>query len=238
LRVHIAQVGFEVSRIVEPLVRLRADRAYLLTGRPGDQAAPYWKKVRQSLANDYKGIEVREKFENPWDFHGLLRVYGSIVEQERAEGNLIFVNVSTGTKISAMVGLLAGMFWGATPYYAMTGYVKESESVGDILFPPILRFNVLPEAQRLLLVALKAEARPVRKEELIAMLRGLEILPPDGELSDASVYRRLDALLLPLVQQGFLQIRGTRKAGRIELTEPGRGAALLLEPAAHQPIIP
>jgi len=231
LRVHISPVGFEVRRVVEPLIRLRADRAYLVTGRPDDLAKKQWRAIHEALSEEYKAIEVKDEYENPWDFHALLRLYGRITRSERADGNEVLINVSTGTKVSAMVGLLAGMFWGASPYYAETGYVGTSETVGNIVFPPLLRFSVMPPQQREVLHILKAEARSLRKEEMIQSLRRAEILPESGQISEASVYRRLEALLGPLVDQRFIIVKGNRKAGRIELTEEGRAAALLLEPA-------
>jgi hypothetical protein len=228
LRVHIAPVGFEVRRVVEPLIQLRADRAHLITGRPDDHAADYWRKIHRSLQEDYKTLDVKDWFENPWDFHALLRLYGRICQEERAAGNMMFVNVSTGTKISAMVGLLAAMFWEATPYYANTSYISKSEVVQDISYPPILRFEVLPEDLRSVLLLLNGSERALSKEDLIELLRARDVIPAKGEISDASAYRRIDGLLAPLIRQNFVRIRGNRKAGRIELTDPGRAAVLLL----------
>lgn len=229
LRVHLAPVGYEVKRVTEPLVRLKADRAYLLTFTATDSAKKYWVDVHRTLQTEYKSIEVRDRFEDVWDFHRVLALYGSIIREETASGNLVFVNVSSGTKITAMVGLLSSMFWSATPYYARTSYGGGTEVVHDVAFLPLLRFDVLPREGRQVLLDLKRQGRPIPKEELIRSLRKLELLPPEEGLSLPATYRRLDGLLAPLIERGFAQITGQGRASRIQLTDEGRAALLLLE---------
>lgn len=229
LRVHIAAVGYEAKRVTEPLIRLKADRAYLLTFTATDSAKKYWADVHRTLQVEYKSIEVRDRFEDVWDFHRVLSLYGGIIREETASGNLVFVNVSTGTKITAMVGLLSSMFWATTPYYARTSYGGGTEVVHDIKFLPLLRFDVLPREGRQILLELKRQGRPIPKEELIRSLRRLELLPPEGGLSVPATYRRLDGLLAPLIERGFAEITGQGRASRVQLMDEGRAALLLLE---------
>lgn len=232
LRIHIAPVGFEVLRVTEPLLRMRADRAYLLTLAPDDAAREYWEKVHQTLQRQYKGLEVKDVFVNPWDLHAVIRAYGGVVRTESASGNFVFVNVSTGTKITAMAGLLASMFWGATAYYARTSYEEGTETVHGIDTLPAPRFEVLPKRERDLLLLIKREGRPLAKDELIKVLRKAEQLPPEGELSVPSTYRRLDQQLSPLIERKFVRVTGVRRAARIELTEEGWAALLLIDSVA------
>lgn len=229
LRVHLVPVGYEVKRVTEPLIRLKADRAYLFTFTATDSAKKYWADVHRTLQSEYKSIEVRDRFEDVWDFHRVLALYGSIIREENASGNLVFVNVSTGTKITAMVGLLSSMFWSTTSYYARTSYGGGTEVVHDIAFLPLLRFDVLPREARQVLLDLKRQGRPIPKEELIRSLRKLELLPTEQALSLPATYRRVDGLLAPLIERGFAQITGHGRASRIQLTDEGRAALLLLE---------
>ena len=50
-RIHIAPVGFEVDRIVEPAVEYKADKVYLLVhdNNEEDKASPYVKRVIEEL---------------------------------------------------------------------------------------------------------------------------------------------------------------------------------------------
>lgn len=230
LRTHIVPVGFEVRRVTEPLIRLRADRVYLVTGSPDDSAKKYWRDVHKALQTDYKIIEVREVLEDMWNFHRLLQRYGGIVQEEAGQGNSVLVNVSTGTKVTAMVGMLSSMFWGTAAYYASTSYGGGTEIVHDVKFLPALHFDVLPREGRSVLRALKQEARPLRKEELIEILRRLELLPGPEEISVPATYRRLESHLEPLVGRGFVEVIGQRRSSRVHLTDEGRSALLLLAP--------
>jgi hypothetical protein len=229
LRVHIAPVGYEVRRVTEPLVRLRADRVYLVTLNAEDSAQKYWKDVHRVLRTEYKSIEVRDIFEEIWDFYRVLSRYGKIAREEVGRGNIVYVNVSTGTKVTAMVGLLSSMFWGTSAYYARTSYGGGTEVVHDIVPIPPLRFDVLPKEERTLLVALRREGRPLRKEEVIRLLRSFDVLPPIGELSEPATYRRLETMLNPLRVRGFIEVVGHRRAARVQVTDQGRAAVLLLE---------
>jgi hypothetical protein len=232
LRVHIAPVGFEVQRVTEPLVRLRADRAYLVSFTLQDAAKAQWAEVHKTLQREYKSIEVRDIFTNIWDLNAVLQTYGGLIRGESAHGNLIFANVSTGTKITAIAGLLSSMFWGTTAYYAQTSYGEGTPSIQDIRFLPALRFDVLPKRERQTLVAIKRQSRPVSKEELIRILREGELIPGVSKISPAATYRRLDTILGPLLGRGFVEITGQRRAARVQLTEQGRAALLLLEQLA------
>ena len=51
LRVHIAPVGFEIDRVVNPAVEMRADKVYLLRhdNRSVDKSAPYLEKIEKKL---------------------------------------------------------------------------------------------------------------------------------------------------------------------------------------------
>ena len=50
-RIHIAPVGFEVDRIVEPAVKYKADKVYLLVhnNKKEDKATPYIENVIKEL---------------------------------------------------------------------------------------------------------------------------------------------------------------------------------------------
>lgn len=232
LRVHIAPVGFEEKRVTEPLIRLRADRVYFLRRYEADDARKSYGKIISTLRSQYKTIEIREEFEDIWDFTKLLRLYGGIVQREVLDGNLVYVNVSTCTKITAMVGLLSGMFWGTTPYYATTSYEKGTEVVHDVKFLPIGRFKIVSDELRAVILAVRQANRSVSKDDLLRSLRETKAFPAMGDLSRASEYRRLDAMLGQLEAQGFVDMYGVRRGRRVQLSEQGRAAALLLEVTA------
>src|SRR6476660_3562752 len=108
LRVHIATVGFQVKRITEPLIRERADKVYLITHLQDDKVAPYLEKIFKVLRKE-KFLNIEKRTTNIWDLFECLQTYKKIITEE--QGAHIYINVSTGSKVSSIAGTLACMIW-------------------------------------------------------------------------------------------------------------------------------
>ena len=141
-RIHIAPVGFEVERVTEPILEDRADRAYLVTRSGDDAARPFVDEVARRLRSASRPVEVRIRRAEIWDVFASLAEIRAIFEEEhrsdRRESGVvpIRVNVSTGTKITAIAGTLACMLWKGEPYY-----VQVSESWYSHNTPKLRRVN-------------------------------------------------------------------------------------------------
>jgi CRISPR/Cas system-associated protein Csm6 len=62
---------------------------------------------------------------NIWDLFDCLQTCKKIIrEEEEQDGKNIhiYINVSTGSKVSSIAGTLACMIWKGTPYYAHIDY--------------------------------------------------------------------------------------------------------------------
>ena len=120
LRVHVAPVGFEIDRIAIPAKQMKADRVWLLMheGPSKDQAQGYMEKIRTQLKKEK--IEVQIAHSNRFDLFNILKALREIVQKE--DGNDIFVNCSSGSKIQAIACMMACMMFQGktklTPYYA------------------------------------------------------------------------------------------------------------------------
>jgi len=59
-----------------------------------------------------------------WDLFDCIQTYKKIIKEEEKEGRSdhIYINVSTGSKVSSIAGTLACMIWKGTPYYAHMEY--------------------------------------------------------------------------------------------------------------------
>jgi len=120
LRVHVAPVGFEIDRIAIPAKQMKADRVWLLMheGPSKDQAQGYMEKIRAQLKKEK--IEVQIAHSNRFDLFNILKALREIVQKE--DGNDIFVNCSSGSKIQAIACMMACMMFQGkaklTPYYA------------------------------------------------------------------------------------------------------------------------
>jgi len=235
LRVHIAHVGYEVQRVVKPLVDLRADRVYLITGDASDTAKSYWNQVLSILGKEYTLIEVEKRFSSPWSFPDLLSLYREIVKHEQSSGNQVYVNISTGTKVAAMVGLLSAMLWGTMPYYAQIAYGKQATGgqivtevvTGIITDIPVFRIGGPTEVELNVLSLLARSGSPLPKQAVIRNLQRDGFIPEPERTKEPAAYGQLNAILGPLVERGFIRVEGERKNARISVTGSGRDAVIL-----------
>ena len=249
-RIHIAPVGFEVERIVDPILAERADRVYLLTRRADDAAAPFLKEVVRRIQAGDEGIDLRIEPAEIWDVFGALGVYRRIFEQEgrtdRHAGDVvpIRVNVSTGTKITAIAGTLACMLWRGEPYYVQvskawySGLDPTVRPVNDVVsrVDPVSVYELRAPGRELVevLEALDRHGGSLRKRDLIRDLR-LDAAdgaarPPTPQAQHSRLRHRLEPLEL---RWGFVALESGGRRGRVRLTPQGRLAlALFGRPAA------
>ena len=120
LRIHVTPVGYEFRRVIDPLIDMQADKVYLITQAEDDHVANIFSKIKEELANKFNHIDVCEVFLDVWDLYACIEKFREIIFQEK--GNHVYFNVSTGTKITAIAGMLSCMMWNAQPYYAPVLY--------------------------------------------------------------------------------------------------------------------
>ena len=239
-RVHIAPVGFEVERILEPIERERADRVYLVTRTEKDAAAPFVAEVERRLGQLPWPVDVRIVRTDLWDVFRALASYRGIFTLERRTDRHatnvlpLRVNVSTGTKITAIAGTLACMLWKGEPYYVQVSRAWYSDrtprvtAVHDVVerVDPVNVYELRAPARELVevLEALARRGGALRKHELIREL-GLDRGGPEGapRASPQAQHGRLRRRLDPLEQRwGFIESETAGPRGRVRLTEQGR----------------
>jgi Family of unknown function (DUF6293) len=244
-RIHIVPVGFEVERITEPLERERADRVYLITRPAPDAAATFVDAVERRLQRAAWPIDVRVVRTELWDSFAAVAAYRSIFEAEgradrHATGVLpIRVNVSTGTKITAIAGTLACMLWNGEAYYVQVSRSWYSDrpprirAVNDAVerIDPVPVYELRAPAPELIevLEALDRRGGSLRKRDLLREL-GLDRPGSGGTppLSAQAQHGRLARRLEPLeARWGFVATDAHGPRARVRLTEQGRVALTL-----------
>lgn len=252
-RIHIAPVGFEVERITEPLLAERVDRVYLMTRREGDVAAPFVAEVERRLRRGAWPIDVRVVRTELWDVFAALASYRAIFEAERRSDRgapdvlPIRVNVSTGTKITAIAGTLACMLWKGEPYYVQVSRAWYSDrlprvaTVHDAVerVDPVGVYALRAPAPELVAVldALARRGGSLRKHELIREL-GLDRPSTSGAptASPQAQHGRLRRRLEPLERRwGFVRSEAPGPRARVGLTEQGRLAVALFGRGPDEP---
>lgn len=236
LRVHIAGLGYEVQRIVRPVLDMRADKVYLLTDRPDAALKPYHDAVLRHLRG--AKVESHVRLCEVWDPNAVVGEMGRIAEAER--GNHVYVNLGTGPKTCAIGGSLAAMLWGLDAYYPRVDYaaddveLAQDKPVKATTFVPAFRLDP-PGGDVLAVLELlsKKRGKPARKKEVVERLRERGFLRQG--VSAQAEQNVADRVLKRALEWGFLDSEGEGRRRRIKLNERGEAGRKMF---AHLPARP
>lgn len=227
-RIHIAPLGYEIERVVEPCRQLGTDRLVLLEHCVESEKS---KRIKEELLLELEesGIAVECDSIDIFDFYESLGAIGEkILKFEEDE---VFINISTGSKITAIAGMISAMMNGATPYYVRAHeYETETPSkANEIIQLPEYPVKS-PRIDQIEL--LSVISRYSRNEDLVSK----------GELIDYSVtnsldfvsgkdtnekgrYRLIDTYVLnPLEQRGYIRVTKSGREKVVDVTEEGKDA--------------
>jgi CRISPR locus-related DNA-binding protein len=236
LRIHIAPVGFEFRRVTEPLIRMQADKVYLVTYGPDDSAKKFFEQIKKELGQNYKNIKVEEIFVDIWNLYECIEKYRAIVLEEKRKGNHVYMNVSTGTKITSIAGMLSCMLWGALPYYARVSYpsmkkteIPPTEHVDEADLLPVYEVRKPKTEYLLILSILKLNNGKMRKARLIEKLEAKGIIRLKDEskmkLTEPAKLSQLRAILEPLeTDWKYIKVEASGRRSEVMLTEQGETA--------------
>ncbi len=237
LRVHISPVGFQFKRVTEPLIQMQADKAYLVTRAPNDDASKYYDLIKKELKEKYSHINLNEVFLDIWDPYECIEKFRQIILEEQSQGNHVYVNVASGTKITAITGMLSCMLWGGHPYYAKISYPGQSnpdpppsEFVEEAQLLPVYEIRKPREEYLLIMGLLKTAGGTMRKGQIIRELETRKVIrlkdESKSELSEAAKQSQLRALLDPM-QDEWDYIRVDARGRRSEVTIRPKGETAL-----------
>jgi hypothetical protein len=222
LRVHVAGLGYEVQRLVQPALDMRADRVHILTDPPKAALRPYHDRVLRRLKQAGTECVVREC--EVWDPNAVVGEMGRIAEAER--GNRVFVNLGTGPKTCAIGGSLAAMLWGFEAYYPKVDHdakdvdLPDDKPVTGTTSIPSFRLEAPGGDVLAVLELLDAKAgRPARKKEVVERLRERGFLR--GGASAQADQNAADRVLKRAIEWGFLDSEGEGRRRRLRLNERG-----------------
>jgi hypothetical protein len=183
LRVHICVVGYELDRISQAAIDQKADKVVLITQKENDSGRDYFIENRRRIID--KGIEVQEEFvDDIRDLPHLLRIIKKVIDNEHKE-NSIFINISSGSTLSAIAGTISSMMFEKErkiiPYYVKPKTYKQDideetglkpQTEGIEVIKKILTFQMQLPSKELMIVLkyLKEEeekGHTVTKKDLI-----------------------------------------------------------------------
>lgn len=238
-RVHIIPLGFEYARLREPIFDWKADRVVAVEYSEADATIPYLDDLLQELEDDHR-IALERRSCDIFDLYDALGIIAEAATEY--EHHNVYVNISAGSKITAVAGVLACMLTGASPIYARPDYGPDAdripdeplhESVADIVELPTYPIDRPDDVLVAVLAHLEHAAtgdgryRGVSKQALIDFAKNEEfqfIVDSETE-SEKGYYRLLERhVVSPLRQSGYVQVEQVGRKKYVSLTQAGRNA--------------
>lgn len=220
-RVHIMPMGFEKERILEPADRFKADEVVIVThNRNKEQFDEYFNDVKEGLSE--LGLVPKTKSCNIFDVYDSLRAIGEAITSY--EDDEVYVNLSAGSKITAIAGMIACMCSNARPYYA------HAEDYSDTAPKDVTWINSLPKyridpptADQIAILEYLKNVNDSTKLDLINFGEeaNLDFLS-DFSGKEKAKYRRLDRhIIKPLMESNYIDVNQNGRKRIVTLTDDG-----------------
>lgn len=241
LRVHIAPVGYEIDRVVQPAKQEKADRVWLLLheNRIDDKSSPFIKKITIQLKK--LGIEVKQEYHDRRDLFKIIQAIKNIIGQET--GNEIYVNLASGSKIQAIGTMMACMMFNdknnihpfyveAKKYRGVDARQPISTGIKDIQDVPPYSIKIPDEKLIRALKIIKENNGKLTKKEMARISEEKKLIIVNAQEENRSMARftSLDKNIIRPLEEHWKFIN-VEKIGRnrwITLTTEGKHALDIL----------
>lgn len=221
-RTHIVPMGYERKRVYEPAIRLNADEVVIISHQNNQgEFVEYYEDVKKHLVDN--SISVKRETCDIFNVYDSLEVIGR--EISKCSRNEVFVNVSSGSKITAIAGMIASMTSRATPYYARArDYSGDAPSdIGKITKLPKYPIDH-PDQDHLAVLNYLIDEGPVTKSDLIEFSEDFDLNFLSGfKGQEKAKYRRLDTNVIdPLLDNGYITVQKEGRNKLVDITDAGR----------------
>jgi len=226
-RVHVMPVGYEYDRIILTAERFRADRVCLISHEGnGSDGHRYLAEAHRAL--EERNIQVEIAFCDLFDFYDSI---GSISEfLKKYEDDDTYVNIATGSKVTAVAGFIAATILDVPAYYGRAAdYSETPAGLEEVFELPNYHIDAPDEDQMLIIAALhdiaKRDEAPPTKGQLIHIAEHNSLRFTRRDVDEKGLYRLLDSEVLePLLDRGYIEVYKDGRNKRVTLTEPGKEA--------------
>ena len=240
-RVHIAPLGFEIDRIILPLIETKADRLWLLVHEKTakDKSGPYLEKIKKECKK--LGIEIKISYSDRLSIFNAIKIVKEIISQE--ENNYIYVNVASGSKIQAIACMMACMvlkeYKNLQPFYAepekYAAFEGKQQSFGLKDTVPLPTYEIQtpkPKLLQALKIIQQAKNQKITKKEMAELAEEQEIITVNSEEKNHSQARfaSLDKNIIQPLQDewNFIKIEKIGRNRWIKITQDGLDATEFL----------
>ncbi|MFC7205076.1 DUF6293 family protein [Haloferax namakaokahaiae] len=248
-RVHVSPLGYEFDRVLKPAIDYKADRVYLLEHEePNSEKPEYHETLKEDLQD--AGITVHSVQCDIFDLYTVLGEIAQIITTHAKDE--VYVNLSTGSKISAIGGMIACMVTresaNVTPYYVRAeGYAPDEEveegtpvSFGMAAITELPAYPIQgPSKEEIVILQFISEEQPITKKQLIRQARQVvgrfkQNVEDKGIQVDSDPYmgeyRLLDTHILdPLQKRECVKITEVGRSKEIVITDEGQNTLKAFE---------
>lgn len=231
-RLHIVPLGYEEDRIIEPIISYDADEVLFLEPDPeADEfnQPHYHDRIRERIQD--AGIDIDTIECNIFNLYSSL---GTIAElANKFKEHNVYVNLASGSKVTAIGGMIACMATGAIPYYVRAetyaGGDENPVATGVKTIETLPKYHIEePEPQHIAILEYVDTHDSVTKQDLIQYGKREELpfiarYDTDGvQNPDRGYYRRLNTQIIdPLQNRGFIDVEKHSKYQYVSTTESG-----------------
>lgn len=244
--VHIVPLGHEIDRAVRPLETSPGARVHLLAIAPEDEGDPEMRMRQENCTREVTdrlralSIEVCLNPVNTFDVLEVMKVASRLILQEKADGNIVHVNMSACGKKTAFAVTIAAMYHDVPSYYVPAKEYAVGENwektkdhgmtvVESNGHEPLQQFPIIkPKDANVELLAelyrrTNNDAPSMRSGEIITFFHeksvpGFQDIPPRGKLNPEQ--SRLRRTLLNRINRSYL--KELEDQGYIKKKMPGR----------------
>ncbi|WP_327050558.1 HFX_2341 family transcriptional regulator domain-containing protein [Halomicrococcus gelatinilyticus] len=221
-------VGYEEERIYKSAIEYKADKVVLIGhSEDGPEDEERAERIIEQLANH--SIQVVRDSCDIFDLYDSLGLIAEFITE--FEDDEVYVNVSTGSKVTAIAGMIACMAIDATPYYVRArdydgNHPSDIESVEELPQYPIdapeqQQIQMLYVIDQMIWHGLKSS-----KGKLIHVGEHLNMpFVTEMDIDDKGKYRVLDNEILdPMEERGYITIEQDGRNKIVITTEEGEKA--------------
>lgn len=112
-QIHVIPMGYEYDRIVDPPTKYHADKVIHPQNREDEVVPDFHERAIKTLREEVRTVGIEQC--NIFQMFDALRQIGECIT-EHADDN-VYANLATGSKVTAIGGMIACMTVGGTPFY-------------------------------------------------------------------------------------------------------------------------
>lgn len=229
--IHIAPLGYERDRIIEPIRKHNADVVYLLEDTIHGGRTCYHDEMIETLRDD--GVSVAVETADLQDLYDVMGVVTTITADHADD--IVRVNVSSGPKLADIGCAIACMATEATPYYVQPEQQVHpldeqplTEGMADDEKLPSYPIEAISSDQVAVLDYLEetnTDTYTAKKKDLIEFAEdaALEFLTEANPANDKAKFALLNANIIdPLQADDYIDVNPVGRQKQIELTDTGQ----------------